>query len=130
MSKNPKNREKLMKIANIDKKILHIFWTTLRNSMKFSGRMCFKIILKVPKKQGVHPLFRKYNFRKTTGASNWAPPPPSCFRVNTLLRIWFTLVMHFGHTLKIHIVDLLQLVYAEIGQMLKVWFENTQLIFG
>ena len=52
MSKNPKNRDKLTKIANTDKEILHIFWTTWGNSMKFSGKICFKIILKVTKNQG------------------------------------------------------------------------------
>ena len=41
-----------MKIGNIDRKFIHIFWTTWRNSMKFSGKMCFKIILKVTKNQG------------------------------------------------------------------------------
>ena len=56
MSKNLKNREKLMKIANIGREILHIFWTTWGNSMKVSGKMCFKIILS-HKKPGLHPLF-------------------------------------------------------------------------
>ena len=37
-----------MKIANIDREFFHIFW----NSMNFSGKMCFKIILKATKKQG------------------------------------------------------------------------------
>ena len=41
-----------MKIANIDIEILHFFWNTAGNSMKFSGKMCFKIILKVTKNQG------------------------------------------------------------------------------
>ena len=41
-----------MEIANIDREILHIFWTTWGNSKKFSGKICFKIILKVTKKQG------------------------------------------------------------------------------
>ena len=35
--------------------------------MKISGKMCFKIILKVHKKTGVHPLFRRYIFQKITG---------------------------------------------------------------
>ena len=52
MSKNQKTREKLMKIANIDRKFLHIVCTTLGNLIKFSRNMCFKIILKVKKKQG------------------------------------------------------------------------------
>ena len=52
MSKNSKNRGKLMKIANIDREILHIFWTTSGISMKFSGKMWLMIILKVTKGQG------------------------------------------------------------------------------
>ena len=34
-----------MKIANINREILHIFWTTWENSMKFSGKMQLMIIL-------------------------------------------------------------------------------------
>ena len=41
-----------MKIGNIDREFPHIFWTTWVNSMKFLGKMCFKIILKVTKNQG------------------------------------------------------------------------------
>ena len=40
-----------MKIANIDMKFIHIFWTTWGNSMKFSGKICFKMSLKVTKDQ-------------------------------------------------------------------------------
>ena len=66
MSKNPKNCWKLKKIANIDREIVHIFWMNWGNSMKFSETMLLKIILKVTKKPGIQPLFRRYNFRKTT----------------------------------------------------------------
>ena len=41
-----------MKIANIDKEIVHISWTTWGNSMKFLGKISLKIILKVMKNQG------------------------------------------------------------------------------
>ena len=41
-----------MKIANIAKEFLYIFRTTCGNSTKFSGKICFKIILKVTRKQG------------------------------------------------------------------------------
>ena len=51
MSKKPKNRGKLMKIANIDREFLHVFWATWGTSMKFSGKMCLKIMLKVTKNQ-------------------------------------------------------------------------------
>ena len=49
MSKNPENWWKLMKIANIDREILHNFWKTGGISMKFSEKMWFIIILKVTK---------------------------------------------------------------------------------
>ena len=42
---------KSMKIANIDAENLHIFWTTWRTSMKYSGITWLMIILKVTKKQ-------------------------------------------------------------------------------
>ena len=41
-----------MKLANIDRDILHDFWTTWGISMKFSGKMWLRIILKVTKNQG------------------------------------------------------------------------------
>ena len=40
-----------MKIANIDREILHNFWKTWGISMKFSRKMCLMIILKFTKKQ-------------------------------------------------------------------------------
>ena len=64
MSKNPKDWEKLMKIANIDKEILQIFWTTWGNSMKFSGKMFFEIILKLEDKF----------FEKPRMGSIWSSP--------------------------------------------------------
>ena len=53
-----------MKIANIGKEFLHIFWTTWGNSMKFSGKMCFKIILKVTKNQGSNLSIEDTFFKK------------------------------------------------------------------
>ena len=81
MSKNPKKRWKPMKIVNIVRKSLHIFWTTWRISIKFLGKMWFMIILKVTKKPGFHTLLLEINFGKTTGVSNWHPPPPPFFPV-------------------------------------------------
>ena len=60
-----------MKLANIDREIIHIFWTNWRISMKSSGNMCFMIILKVRKNQGFHPLFGRYILGR--GVSNWPP---------------------------------------------------------
>ena len=39
-------------MANTDRKLLHIFWTTWGNSIKFLGKMWLMIILKVTKSQG------------------------------------------------------------------------------
>ena len=44
-----------MKISKIDREFLHILSTTQGNSMKFSGKMCLKKILKATKKQGFTP---------------------------------------------------------------------------
>ena len=68
------------KIANIDREIVHIFWTTWRNSMKFSRKICLKIILKVTKKQGF-TLFLEDTFPKNHRGIKLTPPPPSHFRV-------------------------------------------------
>ena len=76
MSKNPKNWGKLMKIVNIDRDFLHIFRMTWQNSMKFSGKMCFEIILKVTKNQGFTLSLEDTFFEKPQGALIWPPPPP------------------------------------------------------
>ena len=78
MSKKIKNSGKLMKIANIDidRELPHIFWTTWRNSMKFSGKMCFKIMLKFIKNQGfTHPLEDTFFEKPQEGVK--LPPPPT-----------------------------------------------------
>ena len=43
--------------------------------MKISGKMWLMIILKVTKKSGFHPPFRRYVFRKTTGGGVKLTPP-------------------------------------------------------
>ena len=67
MSKNPKNWGKLMKIANIDREILHNFWTTWGISMKFSGKMYLMIILKVTKNQSFTLSLEDTFFEKQKG---------------------------------------------------------------
>ena len=61
---NVKKSKKLMKIVNIDRENYHIFWTTWRISMNFSGKMWLTTVLKFTKKQGFtlsleDPLFEK-----------------------------------------------------------------------
>ena len=48
-----------MKFANIDEENLHIFQTIWGTSMKFSGKMCLIIILKVTEKYGFTPSLDK-----------------------------------------------------------------------
>ena len=74
MSKIPNNRWKLMKIANIDRESLHIFWTTWEISMKFSGKMWFMIISKVTEKQGFILSLEDTFLEKPQGGSNWLSP--------------------------------------------------------
>ena len=56
-----------MKIANIDRQIFHMFWTTWGNSMKFPEKMYFKIILKVTKNQGFTLSLEDTFFEKPLG---------------------------------------------------------------
>ena len=46
MSNNPKNWWKSMKVGNIDRESLHIFWNSWGVSMKFSGKIWLMIMLK------------------------------------------------------------------------------------
>ena len=63
--------EKLMKIVNIDKENLHIFWTIWITSMKFLGKkwlIIIIIILKIKKKIGALPSrSRRCIFGKAKG---------------------------------------------------------------
>ena len=67
MSKYQKNWCKLLKIANIDKENIHIFWTTWGISMNFSEKMLYDNVKCHKKRTEFHPLFRKYIFGKNTG---------------------------------------------------------------
>ena len=78
-----------MKIVNIDRKFLHIFWTTWENSMKFSVKICFKIILKVTKNQGF-TLFSENTFDHSIHLTPTLLPPPRHFRVKVFCTpYWF-----------------------------------------
>ena len=61
-----KKSKKLMKLAKIDEENLHISQTTWGTLLKFSGKMCIIILLKVTKKQSFRKYCRKYSFEKTT----------------------------------------------------------------
>ena len=73
--KNVKKSKQLMKLANIDKENLYIFQTTWGSSMKFSGKMCLVIILKVTKKQGFTPSLENTVLKKPQGGGQNYPTP-------------------------------------------------------
>ena len=68
-TKCQKIQKKLIKLANIDDKNLHIFWKTWAISIKSSGKMCLMIILKVTKKQCVTPSLENKVLEKPQGKS-------------------------------------------------------------
>ena len=73
MSKIPKNLLKLMKIANFNREVLHIFWTTWGNSMKFSGKMRLIIILKVTKNLAFNLSLENSFYKKPQGRQEHFP---------------------------------------------------------
>ena len=65
--KNQNADFRLTKIVNIDKENHHIFRATRGISMKFSGKMCLMIILKVIKSQGITLSMKNAVLEKTQG---------------------------------------------------------------
>ena len=55
--------------------------------MKFSGKLCFKIILKVTKNQGFTLSVEGKIFEKPQGGSIGPIPPPRHFRVKYLILV-------------------------------------------
>ena len=70
MLKSQKNWWKMMKIGNIDRASLYIFWTTWGTSMKISENMWLMIILKVQKSQGFTLSLKDTFFEKPQGGLN------------------------------------------------------------
>ena len=77
MPESPKSGWKLMKIANTDREILHNFWTTWGISMKFWGKMCLMIILKVTKKQSFTFSLEDTFIEKQQGGQIASSHPPT-----------------------------------------------------
>ena len=91
MSKTQKNWGNLTKIANIGRELFHTFWTTWGNSMNFSGKMCFKIILKVSKNRVLTHSLEDAFFEKPEGGVNLTPPPASILGLNPIfINLFFT----------------------------------------
>ena len=65
-----------MKVANINREILHIFWTTWGILMKFSGKMWLMIILKVTKNHGFTLSLEDKFFEKPQGVKMTPPSSP------------------------------------------------------
>ena len=80
ISKNSKNRWKSMKIASIDREVLHIFWTAW--GISISGKMWFMIMLKVTKNQGFTLSLEDTFLKKPQGGGEGGVKlTPSRFRV-------------------------------------------------
>ena len=130
MSKNPKNWGKLIKIANIDREFLHIFWTTWGNSMKFSGKMCFEIILKVTKNQSFTLSLEDTFFEKPPGGGGWCQfdslPRSIMVKKETLAQVlscefWEILkkiffIEHLDHFSHVHNAKIVKLLDQQILQ--------------
>ena len=72
-----KKFKKLMKIVNIDKENVHSLRTTWGISMKFSGKMCLMIILKVTKCQGFTLSVENAGLKKNTAGVRGQNNPPA-----------------------------------------------------
>ena len=91
----------MIKIANIDGEILHIFWTTWVISMKFWGKM-WLMTIKVTKSQGFTLSLEDTFFEKPQGCQI---DSPSHFRVNYFISTFPT----FFHQLMLDLFCLYQL---------------------
>ena len=69
--------KKMMKIANIDREILQIFWKTWWISIKFSGKIWPIIILKVTKNQGFTLSLEDTFFERPQEENQIDCPPPA-----------------------------------------------------
>ena len=111
MSRNLKNRWKLIKIANIDVEILHNFWTTSGISMNFLRKMSLLIILKDTKNQGFTLSFEGTFFEKLRGGQ--IDRPPAVLRLNSKVKqnlvklicsVWQKIVHSMQGTLFVDVV--------------------------
>ena len=77
-----------MKIANIDGEFPHVTWRTWGNSIKFSGKMRFKMILKVTKKQGFTLSLEDTFFEKPQGeGERGQTDPPAVLELRVLNKL-------------------------------------------
>ena len=70
-----------MKIGNIDRENLHMFWTTREISMKFSEKKWLMIMLKVTKNQGLTFSFEDTFLEKLRGIKL----TPQLLKVNPII---------------------------------------------
>ena len=63
----------MLKLANTDRGIFHIFWTTPGISIKFSGKMWLMIILKVQKNKDFNLSLKDKFFEQPQGSQFVSP---------------------------------------------------------
>ena len=102
--------------------------------MKFSGKMCFKIILQVTKKQGFTISLGDTFFEKPQGGDQFVPPPPRQIRVKGLSVAKSCIrpqSAHFTFFMNFMGVDLYQLLATESYQRaLSTCFLQKQALTG
>ena len=98
-----------MKIANIDRQILHIFWTTWGILTKFSGKMSLKIVLNVTKKQG-------FTF--------FHPPPSPPPSTTTLKHCSWRRISESGIRIYLWCQLLVKKFIERIYRLLNLWWAN------
>ena len=99
--KNLKNWLKLIKIANIDRKSLHNFWKTWGISMKFVGKTCLMIILKVTKNHGFTLSLEDTFFKKPQLGGQIKPLPPPLSAVLGLIITSYICTKHWSKFIEI-----------------------------
>ena len=111
-----RNIRKSVKIVNIDRENLHIFWTTLETSTKF--KIFRKDVTCDNIKSRKNPLSRTCIFGKTTEGSNW---PPNLLRNKTT-----TSGEHQTSCARNNLLLNGGIQYACIIHLIKIFFFNTK----
>ena len=117
MSKK-KKKKKMMKIINIERENIHIFWTIWGNSMKFSGKTWLKILLKVTKNRASHFVW-KTHFWKNPRQISPPPLPPLSFFSGLNLSLFF-----WNSPFKILAAFCFFFVFIDFEVRLLLWLSN------
>ena len=110
-----------MKIANLDREIIRNFWTTWEISMKFSGKLCLMIIIKVTKDQ-CFTLSVDDNFLKNHRGINLTLP--SRFRVNFMIYwIWTWKILRLTYCTFIDFIKCRTLLWKTLWLSYWIWID-------